>query len=311
MIDGIKIEINDQSQILKVLEKPILSFDQINKEIKSSSILSNNKENKDVYDSNVETRIAKYKGLRFTLKIRELDCEKKYKLFINGSLHKFYNEGFHNYNDFSYNNLLDTIAILERTFDLQLDKCAVTNIEIGFNIIAPSNINKIIDHIYLHNRKFPNLEISTTMHLKRFAYYEYHIKLYNKTLQYKNSHKQVPKNLLRFEIKYFKMRKSGLKHKLTLNDIKKFNLIETTNIVDKLVIEWNSLIFYDYTISGTNSKHITDLKNENFWKDCAKSTKLKTNKTRLNKLIQNHSDKIQNKIQNLLISKAQELGFYG
>ena len=56
---------------------------------------------------------------------------------LSGSLHKFWNNGEHNYNDLSFTNHVSTIKSIEKGFDLKLDETKIVNLEFGLNITTP------------------------------------------------------------------------------------------------------------------------------------------------------------------------------
>ncbi|KAA1247980.1 hypothetical protein [Aquimarina sp. RZ0] len=70
---------------------------------------------------------ASYKNLVFTLYDSGL-------LIIQGSIHKYKNDGIHNYDDFSLNQIVEVLDEISIKFNLPLNKCRLRNFEVGVNI---------------------------------------------------------------------------------------------------------------------------------------------------------------------------------
>ena len=69
-----------------------------------------------------------YLGLTFNLLEDRLE--------ITGSLHKYFNNGVHNANDFSITDCIRTIMELKEVFSLDLSQCKIVNLEFGLNPTA-------------------------------------------------------------------------------------------------------------------------------------------------------------------------------
>ena len=134
-------------------------------------------------------------------------------LFLKGSLHKFYNAGDHNYNDFSFLDLKFTLEYLKEVFGINLKKCLLQNIEFGLNIEPGIEVKMILNHLMLH--KCQNFESGFKGHYRQARHTEYFVKAYNKSFQY-----ELNKQVLRYELKFIKMRKINQLGIFTLEDIK-------------------------------------------------------------------------------------------
>src|SRR6056297_3754441 len=100
----------------------------------------------------ITSSIAYYKGMKFTYA--------RTKFYLSGSLHKFYNKGKINYNDFSLLELIHTFRVLYEKFNLPIDKMRIINLEIGVNILPPIETNEILMNIFHHKgNKFLDISI--------------------------------------------------------------------------------------------------------------------------------------------------------
>ncbi len=70
---------------------------------------------------------------------------------MQGSLHKHWNGGLHNHNDFTFKDVCSTLLKIENTFRIDTSKCTLNNLEYGVNIrseIFPTElINDLIQHV--------------------------------------------------------------------------------------------------------------------------------------------------------------------
>jgi len=136
-------------------------------------------------------RVAKYQGLTFIIRSN--------KIWLSGSLHYFFNEGKHNYNDFTYTDLLYTLNKIERLFNIELSNCKLENIEVGVNINLPFKTSLILNNTLFHGiEKFKNEKVKKGKGDFRIATHDrYNVKIYDKGLQF-----SLPYKLLRFEIHF-------------------------------------------------------------------------------------------------------------
>ncbi|MDL2303079.1 hypothetical protein LJC28_01660 [Dysgonomonas sp. OttesenSCG-928-D17] len=136
---------------------------------------------------------AKYRGLH--IRWQTSHC------LIDGSLHKFKNNGVHNADDFEYSDLKQVIEDLYNELGINPSCAAIKSLEIGINIKLPYNPLMFIDSIVKHGRKLP--EVGDTG--VKIPYQQYEIKIYSKSQQnqiFRNG------NILRFEVKFKKMCKA-------------------------------------------------------------------------------------------------------
>lgn len=122
MIDFIKLTIiNTDSSILE--GNPLLDFCyKVNPN--TGQIRTVNK-----YDVKITPyKDAHYKDLTF--KIYDSG-----RITVEGSLHKYYNSGKHNYNDFTRENLNQVLIDIKSLFKIKLENFVLKCVEVGVNII--------------------------------------------------------------------------------------------------------------------------------------------------------------------------------
>lgn len=233
MIDFIKIKITDDVLINKIWKNPLLEYDS--------------KSEKRYNDEIKELIRRKYKNIYFTKFYNRLE--------ISGSIHKYFNNQVHNANDFTIQQVKETINQLKKTFNLELEKCNIINLEYGVNIISPIPINDlVVDLIYHEKRQF--IRATEHLHYKiagKDAYKQ--IKAYNKHIQFPHFCKD---NTFRFEVKSKQSKYINKFEIYTLNDLYKSNIYKTLG--NSLINEWNKVLLFDSS-SKTDSKYL----NTNFW----------------------------------------------
>lgn len=140
-----------------------------------------------------KTRTSEHRGLFFIFKNNNVK--------LNGSLHKYWNNGLHNYNDYFFTDLQKTIFELSEKFSIDIEKSILNNLEFGVNIqmkyTSAEVFLSIVDYKGTPFRPFTipgakGIECETN---------NFYIKIYDKGHQ-----NNQPKNLLRFEIKVRKMK---------------------------------------------------------------------------------------------------------
>lgn len=157
------------------------------------------------------------------------------KIGIRGSLHKNWNDGRHNYNDFYLNDLLDTLNNLYDGFSINPLLWHIHSIEYGVNIKLPMPAKTFIQRFILAHKNKCKPSANTFKgngYLIEFDYGNYRIKIYDKSLQYNR-----PGNLLRFEVGVERMehlKRYGIETPLTI-----FNLLHTDTLrsFNKLLLD--------------------------------------------------------------------------
>lgn len=305
LVDFIKIIIKELNPA--ILEaNPLLMFEQrnISNEGFLFPVLDKNKEHAKDKDGKLlykkPYKNAFYNGLEFKIYDSGL-------IELSGSLHKYWNSGAHNYNDFNLNAFLWVLSDLKHKFNITPEQCILKCLEIGVNIIPPISTNLFLDYCFLHKTKpFEYQNNSDEGKYKQVQHSQYIIKIYNKALHYKSKGFEIMGEIMRFEIKYTKMQKLNERGIYTLQDLVNYDI---HNFKDEILKEFNNILFYDNTIQSKSSS-LPNYKNPLYW------TKLLSHKrndlfnyhrNQLRKLTSTSSQKIQAQTSEIISKKIDLL----
>lgn len=155
---------------------------------------------------------SKYQSLDFSIRPEGV-------VGLNGSLHKYFNKGEHNHNDYSFQNIQETISDLVNRFSIDIKSTKLNNVEIGLNIILDSSPQKFIKSV-INYKGEPFYPMSKAIVKKGMGieckYDQYYIKIYDKGAQY-----ELDEHILRIEIKVVRMqyfKQIGLQYLVDLNN---------------------------------------------------------------------------------------------
>ena len=243
---------------------------------------------------------ANYKSLEFKIYSTNI-------VIISGSLHKYYNDGLHNYNAFDFIGFLAVLSDLKQKFEIEPKNCIIQNLEVGINITPPIKTNSILDFCFLHKTKsFVNSINDYFGNYKQCKHSHYIVKMYDKALQYKKTFPEIKTEILRFELKFTKMERINKLGIFTLDDIVKsgFKIFE-----NDLVTEWNNVLLFDNSIQ-TKSKRLLNYKNPIYWSDLVKA-KSKSNYYKHRDILKGftlqNSNQMQLQLTYLIKSKITEI----
>ena len=288
MIDGIKIVIYDYVLIQIVWNNPLLEY-------------FSDEQRRITKDELKETTTRSYRNLRF---VKHANC-----LIIIGSIHRFFNDGLHNANDFSFVNSIATIQYLTDQFNLDLSKCFIQNIEFGLNILPETDVKNIINWLKYHDKnefcKDPGLQYSKRSQKyngdSKANHYKV-IKAYAKGIEKFNGMTFADPNTLRFEVgskqaKYFN--KLGI---YTLADLLKPEIYLTLAV--ELVKEFDNVLLLEKEFQGIDNK-LEKYLNPDFWENCINGSRnqFAKQKQSYSNLLNNYPGNIHSEIKNLLKSK--------
>lgn len=298
MVDYIKIIIKDLNPSI-LEENPLLDFfDNIN--LSTGEIKTVNRTGQKI----TPYKNALYKGLEF----RIYDTG---TITLRGSLHKYYNAGAHNFNDFNFRAFLDVLNDLKEQFNISPEQCVLKCLELGLNITPPKYTNEILDYCFLHKTKpFEYQKNSGEGKYKQCVHFQYIVKIYNKALHYKKDFPEIKTEILRFEIKYTRMERLNKLGVFNLNDIAKFGFKYFEN---ELLTEWQNVLFYDTTINA-KSKRLTNYQNPIYWSDLIQKptkTNFYKHKRILIDFTLNYSNKIQYQLTEIMSKKIDLLNNRG
>lgn len=278
-IDFIKAEIIDISQSI-ISDNPLLTF--ICKVNMRTGEISEHKE-------------AYYKNFK-------IQIFKSGRIWLSGSIHTFYNDGKHNYNDLNQSCFKRALKQLKSDLRLEPKNLKILNLEWGFNLSPPTNTNYILDRTMQHlsSNKTVGIDCKSEGKYTQFKHSSYILKLYNKGLQYK-----LDAEVLRIEIKQTNWSKYRAKGIYSLDD---FIKCDKKLFFNELINQWSNVIFYDIDNSITK-KHI-EYQTTVFWDEKKKNNSRKSKKyhfDKLKKLNKSIGFDNQSKIIELLKSKSDEL----
>ncbi|MEZ4901846.1 MAG: hypothetical protein R2822_08840 [Spirosomataceae bacterium] len=139
----------------------------------------------------IESQSAEIAGLRFLIKNKFVR--------VNGSLHKYANEGLHNHDDFGVDRVANVVEDLWERFGISQNS-PLNNIEFGVNVCTPFPPKKFLERLICHKGKpfVEKFENEASYH--QCEHEHFCIKIYDKGAMY-----HLPYNVLRFEIKATKM----------------------------------------------------------------------------------------------------------
>ena len=294
MIDYFKIQLTNFEPDLLLSNEELNFCSSVNRI--TGEIINVNKKGKPC----IPHQTAEYKNLTF--KIYDTGS-----IYLSGSLHKYFNNGLHNYNDFSLKDIYNTIKDLENRFKIDLKNCILRGLEIGLNIIPPIDSNQIITNSFLHKTKPLEWKFNSDEgKYKQCEHSQYWIKLYNKALHYSKQGYEINNEILRFEIKFCKMEKLNKIGIFTLHDLMQKGFITHKK---ELLNQWDNILYFDESINA-NTLQLKDFKNPDYWSrliENDKKERFKKHRQQLRELNQNSTGNTHQLIRTLLNDKYDEL----
>ncbi len=245
---------------------------------------------------------AYYKGLEFKI-FESTKTNPHRRITLEGSLHKYWNNGSHNFNDFDITQINEVLNDLNIKFNIKPRNCYLKTLELGVNIQPPQKTKTILNNCVLHKTDrlkwiYTNDEGNYIQSKKQ----KHIIKIYDKRTHYKNKGFEIQNEIMRFEIKFSKMYELNNKGIYTIENLLHYGL---DNFIPRLIKEWENVIFYDEVIfKGT--KYEYQYSNPTYWKGLNYAL-LKYHRNNLKKLTENNPFSIKKKITKLIQKKAQFL----
>lgn len=286
MIDGIKLFDRNKPFADQVSRNTVFDFTRV---VSESTGEMQNKS------------IAKYRGLKITL----YDSG---AVEIDGSLHKFWNKGEHNHNDYALIEVFNTLYEMTSIFGSQILSMPLRNVEIGLNITPPINTATVLESLVLHKRAQIKSATFNNSDFREAAHQRYYVKIYDKGLQYKQ-----PTDILRIENKCVKMNELNALGLHTLTDLLNIEIYPKLKAV--LLATWKDVLLIDPTIKETESTpkqraKLKDWENPRYWLTLSRNEKsylLNKEIDKYRNLIVKYSDNIHGQILTLLTEKWQKL----
>ncbi|MBE7641053.1 hypothetical protein GUB10_11975 [Salegentibacter sp. BLCTC] len=245
---------------------------------------------------------AYFRGLEFRV-YESTTAHPEQRITVEGSLHKYWNKGAHNFNDFGIVEVKEVLTDLKNKFFIEPKYCVLRQLEIGVNIKPPSKTKTILKHCLIHKTdRFKWIDTKDEGNYIQAKHQRHILKIYDKKTHYKNKGFKIQDEVLRIELKYLKMHELKQKGIKTLDDLINFGLI---NFKPELLKQWQNVIFYDFkALKGTKYEH--QYSNPNYWENLNYES-LKYHRNNLNRLIETNPENIKFKIAELVKEKADFL----
>lgn len=242
---------------------------------------------------------AFYKGLEF--RIYDTTMKTSYRrITVEGSLHKFWNSGAHNFNDFGISQLNEVLKELKDDFNILPNNCAIRALEIGININPPYKTKSVLNQCLMHKtNRFKWIYTKDEGSYIQCSHQRHTIKIYDKRTHYQKRGYNIDNEILRFEIKYTKMKYLNDKGIFTLQNLLDYGL---DNFRVDLLREWHNVMIFDKIIL-TKSKYNAQYSNLNFWLSLNYNN-FRYHRNNLNKIHKNNPDNIKFQIANLIEKKC-------
>lgn len=286
MIDFIKINVIN-TNIDNIEVNPLLDFMQI---------LNTKTGELNTYKN------AIFKGLEFKI-YEPNEKTSQRRLTIEGSLHKYWNNGAHNFNDFGIYEILEVLEDLRIKFKTLPENCVLRQLEIGVNINPPVTTKTVLKGCLKHkNKDLKWVYTNDEGNYIQATNQRHFIKIYDKCTHYKNKGFDIDNPIMRIEKKWRKMVELNNKGIHTIQDLINYNLL---NFKNDLLKEWNNVLYCDYnTVKGTKNE---DKYTNVIWWERLNYDNFKYHRNQLNKLIKSDPKNIKNIIAKLIDDKAELL----
>lgn len=201
-------------------------------------------------------KIAWHKGIKITIADSGF-------IEFSGSIHKYLNDGIHNYDNFTYRDYKMALNRIYHDFKILPENMQIQNLEYGVNIKPPVKSQIILNNCFLHKRQ----PISKPINNNNGHYIQaehkgnYFLKVYDKAMQYRPiNNGLIGQEILRIEVKqirWHKYRKEGI---YTLED---FNKCNKNKFINDLINKWEEIVFYNPMTKSSNFGEYYS--NSNYW----------------------------------------------
>lgn len=248
---------------------------------------------------------AYYNGLEFTI-------EPKGKVKIKGSIHKYYNNGLHNGDRFTFDDFTKAANQLSE-FGIVPEQAILRGFEIGLNL--DTSKSKIDTKIFLDSILYCRGVKHSDMEISGKAGYGYRFKTANTTYKFYDKMEQacLQSEMLRIETKFTKMRAVENYGISTLSDL--LNKEKLSKLIkDKYLKFIDETIFFEWdqikTTRRLPTKHksiFKDLRNPDWWiKDDRCRKERNKNKKLLETLINKYAKRnIKTILKDLILLELQ------
>jgi len=255
-----------------------------------------------------ESMEAKYNGL--TIRISP-EKSGNFWLVVRGSIHRFFNDGGTNDNDFFLWQFREALQRLETLLCTPINDFKIDNIEFGVNISTELTAAKYIKSlIYDGNKAFADLNINDTYIGKQSTREDTTLKIYDKGRQEQSDNKR----LLRIELKFNRMRLlSDPQGKFKISSIGDLLTPEKLGVLGiELSERWGQTVFYDGCIdekklSPAELGRLWKFRSWQFWDELNRKNRYKA-RLKFEKMIAEKGNRqTQRDIQKMILLKWCEL----
>ena len=249
-IDYLKGEIIGMDINLILENKSLVFTERINTD--TGEIIVINKNGKNIKHK----KTAEFKGLKFQY------YPHSQRIYLSGSIHKYMNNGEHNYDDFHYSKFKHTLMELEEEFGIKPKNIKVNQIEWGINITPHLKIDRILKSCLIHKgKRFEKVNVGYNSNYYQSEHTNYILKMYDKSIQYRNN-----KPILRIERKQRRYAQF-CKRKSIGNTLQDLMNSQFKGFRDAFFYDLNQIIFFDPDLN--ESTHYRD---PQYWEQLKENT---------------------------------------
>ena len=257
--------------------------------------------------------IYKRKYLNLALIFKLNSIKEFQELTVRGSVHKLFNKGLHNANNFTFKDLENTLTDLSISLGIDLSKCYLLPPEYGTNLYLSEfsgfDAKEIVLNALCEQRKVFQFNVPgiNTSVISGSYKNEVRLKVYSKS----DDCPEFCSNTLRIETQQKKIRdfqKNGI---VKITDL--FILQNQIFLFNKHIKYLQNIVFFDYTIElPKDSKYKSDLlhfKNKNNWlkliEDCKNNKVYNTKYNDTVNLLNFLSNKYGSKLLSKLVQETE------
>lgn len=239
-----------------------------------------------------------FKGLNF-------DIYNSGRVFISGSLHKYWNNGHHNHNDFGYTDVLSAIEDLALKFTPFILTGEINNLEVGVNVRPPFSTSDYLKKVIalIGSERHPITKNDLKGFKKGYHFQKTHwgVKIYDKGKQYNRL-----EEIVRHEFKTYKMqaiKDVGITTVIDLCDLNKIELLSNFLIESYKEVLIAEVVDTD-KLSRNDERIYIECINPDYWDNWNKDKRCKR-KAQFNQIIYDHaSTDIKSIVKDLMIEKV-------
>gem|GEM_PF-2797766 len=222
-----------------------------------------------------EFKTAKLRAIDFKLKPSSYDG---HILIANGSIHKFFNTGTHNADQFTFSNLSQSLDSLSDIFGIPEENALLRGLEIGVNISLPFSPIRVLKNLVCYRAKeFTQIDKRSQGKGVQCALTQYRLKVYDKAKQSGVDCGHV----LRVEVAIDKMQVISSHEIRTLADLRNRNKVYT--LISVLTDAVKGIVWTDVYASkkGMSSRELAqwnDFSNPKTWERMSKHQRVRASK---------------------------------